>query len=256
MKTINLHDALIQYNESKNFEKEINEQERILNEAKSIILRNEDHELNILKLAGMTQNLVEKEKILKSRDRISKFPEVYDERVIKKLAVDYRLRLLPSNLYIGQIDPLLPSVMNQFVRDHEISQEHVKNNFYVLAPAKSFKLQERPVDPIMFYQIEDGKFAFVWKWGNDLTLFRKILYFPIRNGWTFLTPLVILTYYLVHVCTHSYFILNEHVSYVDAVFREAVIGSIVMSTVLLVLGMFTNGFEFLSSMCYDEPYKN
>lgn len=45
--------------------------------------------------------------------------------------------------------------------------------FCIAAPATSFKLQDRPIDPLLFCELGDGQFYLVHKWGNDLSVFRR-----------------------------------------------------------------------------------
>lgn len=53
--------------------------------------------------------------------------------------------------------------------------ESRKPNCLIVAPKESFRLQERPKDPLFFYQINDEYFYLIHKWGNDLSVFRRII---------------------------------------------------------------------------------
>lgn len=179
---MNLHTTLKAYNEASPITKE---QQLILDEAQAIINNAEKNDLSILDKLGMNENLKEYQKITTENEQASKFEEIYDVSVIRKMAIHYGLRFLPSDMYKGTIDPLLPSILNRFCDKHNITIEevkkewdydwrgrmkHVGNNkqFFILAPAESFELEERPKDPIIFYKINDSKYALIHKWGNDL----------------------------------------------------------------------------------------
>lgn len=46
--------------------------------------------------------------------------------------------------------------------------------FCIAAPATSFELQDRPIDPLLFCELGDGQFYLVHKWGNDLSVWRRM----------------------------------------------------------------------------------
>lgn len=45
--------------------------------------------------------------------------------------------------------------------------------FFIVAPATSFELQDRPIDPLLFCELGDDQFYLVHKWGNDLSVWRR-----------------------------------------------------------------------------------
>ncbi len=178
MFTTNLHNTLREYNEARPIKKD---EELLLQEVQNIINQNDQKDLNVLYRLGMAENLNKAKLIESVNEQTKPFDEVYDISVIKCLAINYRLRFLKSNSYKGNIDPYLPTAVNQFSEKYKLSDYH--SEFYILAPAKSFKLEKRPVDPIIFYKINDEKYAFVHKWGNDFSFLRNILNFPLRTRW-------------------------------------------------------------------------
>lgn len=202
---MNLHKTLKAYNEASVQP----EQEMILAEALAIIKKSEQSELDVLSKLGMDKNLKKFEVIAKESQQASKFDEIYDISVIKKMAVHYGLRFLPSNLYVGTIDPELPSVLNRFISKNGIEikapEMHRASDFYILAPASSFELQIAPKDPIMFYRINESKYAFIHKWGKDLSIWRKIRNWPVRNSGNFS-----FSYFLiVSLIINSIYLLNH-----------------------------------------------
>lgn len=190
---MNLHTTLKAYNEA-NVQ---HEQELIINEAKAIIQQSEKSDLDILTALGMDRNIIQFKKIEREIEQSTGFEEIYDISVIRKMAIHYKLRFLPSNIYTGTIDPLLPSILNSFILKHRIAvNEPSKNNkqFYILAPASSFELQAVPKDPIIFYKINANKYAFIHKWGNDLNRWRKVKSWISRStGHACLTFAIILS---------------------------------------------------------------
>jgi len=56
--------------------------------------------------------------------------------------------------------------------------------FFIAAPAESFALQPRPIDPLLFCQLGDDLFYLVHKWGNDISVFRRLTKW-LLVGWGF-----------------------------------------------------------------------
>jgi len=248
MKTINLHNTLRKYNEVKDLTKE---EELILAEAKNIISNSEKTDIEILKTIGMANNIITASKIENEISQSNKFKEVYDISTIRKLAIDYRLRFLPSNLYIGTIDPLLPSKIKNFMSENNLISStkywEGSNRFYILAPASSFKLEKRPKDPIIFYKINDRKYAFVHKWGNDFSIFRKFKMFFLRTGFhMMILPLLLILSY--NFFAFPYYHYNENNSFTVISIALSIAG-IIISFFMIFLDT-----SFESSNLWDSKY--
>lgn len=187
--TVNLHEKLQKYNEVNHRKDE----DLILQEANQLLNNSYKEDLAILNSIGLNKNLTKASEINKKRETENTFKEVYDISAIKKLAVNYGLRFLPSRQYTGTIDPILPTKIKEFISNHNIDMSLKKptysridtSEFYILAPRQSFELEERPKDPIIFYKINDEKYAFVHKWGNDLNASRYIANLPVRSQLNF-----------------------------------------------------------------------
>jgi len=176
-KMVNLHKVLVRYNESIT---ENPQEELILKEANSILQESFNSDLRILEKSGLSGNLIEAKNIEKERRILTKFNEIYDIKAIRKIAINYHLRFLPSELYVGTIDPQLPSIINKFCNKSDVIPE--PDDFYILAPKQSFKLRVRPKDPLMFYRVTEDKYAFIHKWGHDLSIWRYLSSLPLRSG--------------------------------------------------------------------------
>ncbi|OYQ48657.1 hypothetical protein [Flavobacterium aurantiibacter] len=126
------------------------------------------------------QTLFKQEKLDLSR--------VYSLESIRELALSYRLRFLPSSLFISGI----PEDTITKVRALEKEHDTTISSFFILAPAKSFKLKSYD-DPLLFTYIGDGLYYLIDKWGTDLSAVRKIQAFPLRNLNTFLFTCVVVS---------------------------------------------------------------
>jgi hypothetical protein len=102
-----------------------------------------------------------------AQDRVFHISQI--EGICKK----YRLRFLPTEMYKGVIDNDLPNRISTFEVAYNV--RCTPYNTRIVAPKESFKLKERPKDPLMFYKINDEYFYLIHKWGNDLSISRAIL---------------------------------------------------------------------------------
>ena len=116
--TINLHQKLKQYNEAVS----TREEDLILKEAAGILNNAEQADLSALNNAGLFHTIGKASSINNERQNLLKYEEVYDISAIKKMAIDYNLRFLPSELYKGNIDPVLPSKIRAFTEKHNITK--------------------------------------------------------------------------------------------------------------------------------------
>jgi len=132
------------------------------------------------------------EQIIKAHPKLEK-NRIFSIDQIKSVCLNYRLRLLPTRHYRGDVDITLPQRVLKFYKDinEEITEEkfdskfYQKNDvFYICAPKESFKLQERPKDPLFFHKLSDNYYYLIHKWGNDLSLGRWMQGFFYRNMWT------------------------------------------------------------------------
>ena len=108
---------------------------------------------------------------------------LYTEQQLKKLAVEYNLRLLPTNLYKSKVPHSIVSDVNKFCEKHKIDINGPDSEkFFILGPEEHFVLTEweKPVpepifnDPMLLFQSEEGYFIPVTFWGKELS-FKRLL---------------------------------------------------------------------------------
>ncbi|MGB3588060.1 MAG: hypothetical protein WBA23_16040 [Tunicatimonas sp.] len=125
--------------------------------------------------------------------------EVYHVDDVKRICVDYRMRMLSSRLYRGPIDPEFGTKLNRFQKEQALTEEDLEYDFYVVAPAETFDLEKRQrpvIDPLLLYQIDQHHYKLVHQWGDDLHPLRYIQSWRHRNltnmtvYWTIITFLV------------------------------------------------------------------
>lgn len=141
-------------------------------EANDLLQSLGDRDVQLLDRLGMTGNIdaAKKEKALSARLAVYDQTKVFHIDEIKSICNKYFLRFLPSENYIGTIDPLLPSKVFEYESIHGRD-----DRYYICAPASSFKLQARPKDPLFFARIGNTEhYYLIHKWGNDLSISRRV----------------------------------------------------------------------------------
>lgn len=97
---------------------------------------------------------------------------------IRKLAIDYRLKFLPSAQFKGEI----PYEALHEVKNQEALHQTEFTNMYVLAPRKYFNLQDCDGDPLLFTRVGENHYYLLAQWGGDMHRLRKWLVWPVKNA--------------------------------------------------------------------------
>lgn len=170
---------------------------------------------------------------------------------IKETCDKYYLRFLPSCLYKGAVDDQLPLKIQTFETAHRVrldgGEKRLRRftygiavddcNAFIMAPASSFKLQERPKDPLLFYKINKEYYYLIHKWGNDLSIANRI-----KGLWHSTTPVALL-YILFIVFTIIWFALigdgSQHTTFAKISFSVAcsLITSLLVTLFIIMPGL-------------------
>jgi hypothetical protein len=137
--------------------------------------------INNAALQGFSVN----KNMLKSKMDVAKFDQqrVFHVSQIEQLCNKYYLRFLPSCYYHGEVDKELPVKLQTFEIANGVKLNSTaydkwtttpnSSNTFICAPASSFKLQEKPKDPLLFYKINEDYYYLIHKWGNDLNVINR-----------------------------------------------------------------------------------
>jgi hypothetical protein len=106
---------------------------------------------------------------------------------LKKLCVEYDLKLLPTSYYNGDVPIEVARLVDDFCEKHSVMAND--QNFFILAPSEMFNNEKhipRNLDPILFYRekkdngyrssnfaVESDLFTQIHNWGNDFSFARK-----------------------------------------------------------------------------------
>lgn len=102
---------------------------------------------------------------------------LFDLKAIEALCTRYRLRFLDSSLFKGEV----PSEAIRRIKRLEASTGLRFEKFKVLAPADRFKLKDSTQDPMLLAELPNGKYYFIFQWGDDLKWYQEILKYPFRH---------------------------------------------------------------------------
>ena len=96
---------------------------------------------------------------------------------IERICLKYRLRILDISYFKGD----LPQEAKDKVREIESQYKTRLKPLKIIAPGELFELVDSEIDPILLAEIEEGKFLFIHKWGNEFNFFRQIRSLPLRT---------------------------------------------------------------------------
>jgi hypothetical protein len=198
MKKVNLRKALEAAENQR-------QQNKILSLVNHWLTEENNAERNVLEAL---QGKVEK------HDKLPVFPginkqQLFGAEAIRKVAVTYRLRFLKSQYFAGEI----PREALGKIRELRQRTNSEVNDFYILAPAKAFKLGDCNEDPLLFAQTADGRFYLIHQWGNDLSAKRKILNWPLRSLAHLATTVFLFSVLLSFFLPTSFFTGNADAGY-------------------------------------------
>ena len=101
---------------------------------------------------------------------------IFHEDDIKKICSVYRLRFLKSHYFKGGF----PEEAISEIRNLENLHQTKLSNFKIVAPAKMLKLESAD-DPLLFAPIGNVYYYLIYKWGNDLNPWRKLMMWPFKS---------------------------------------------------------------------------
>jgi hypothetical protein len=122
-------------------------------------------------------------------DDENNFPEIRNEDLdriynlaeIKTICINYRLRFLDTKYYKYEF----PYEAILKISELEKQYNTTIKKFRIIAPHKAFELQEENQDPLLFAELPGNKYYLIHQWGNDLAWYRKFIYYPVRNIFTY-----------------------------------------------------------------------
>jgi len=96
---------------------------------------------------------------------------------VECICLKYRLRILDISYFKGELPQAALNKVKEIERRYKTHLKPLK----IIAPGELFELEDSEIDPILLAEIEENKFLFIHKWGNEFNFFRKISSLPLRT---------------------------------------------------------------------------
>ncbi len=190
--------------------------ENALNQANKLLEESANKDLVLLRTVGFGRAIDASKQVISEKKRqikLSSDQSLFSLEEIRKICIKYRLRFLPIEDYQGILDFELPQVLRKY-----ISRDTSYSKFYICAPVSSFaKVVTEQKDPLLFVQEADS-FRLLHKWGNDLSIFRRILGFFTSSVLKIFSMISIIT------CLPLYLVASKTLGTFSACFTGLVVG--------------------------------
>ena len=96
---------------------------------------------------------------------------------VECICLKYRLRILDISYFKGELPQAALNKVKEIERRYKTHLKPLK----IIAPGELFELEDSEIDPILLAEIEENKFLFIHKWGNEFNFLRKISSLPLRT---------------------------------------------------------------------------
>lgn len=203
-------------------QKLVKENKKLVTPQELLVLKEyEQHEKLVgndaLKRVGLDGNINTgthiKHRISTTKKETERFNQerVFHISQIQNICEKYHLRFLNTDLYKGTIDSELPERITTFEIAYGIECKQI--NTKIMAPASAFKLQQAPKDPLFFYKINEEYFYLIHKWGNDLSIFRRLMPIFSKNRYCalaiFVISFIVSFFYTSHLFINALSIISS-----------------------------------------------
>lgn len=176
---------------------------------------------------------------------------VFHRDSIRAMCIRYRLRFLPAGLFKGP----LPNTAIHALRALERRSYGPLTGFMVMAPSSRFKLCDSEVDPLLFVPLGDDRYYLVHKWGNDLSRWRSIYTWPVRNVVTLSVTVLVLAMVLALFIPTAFVNSSPDATFWGAHRLMAMFWSVMVSASFTVFGWFAFFGQF-SAEAWNSRYFN
>ena len=131
---------------------------------------------------------------------------IFSINQIEKICVTYHLRFLDSQYFKSEF----PYEAIMAIKKFEKENSFTITNFKIIAPSSVFDLKDVNQDPLLFAQLPNNKYYLLHQWGNDLKWYRKYLYYPIRNVYTYFHSIIALSLLVALIIPSSWLQVQQN----------------------------------------------
>ena len=129
--------------------------------------------------------------------------DVFNIEAIKKIAIQHRLRFLPTKYFKNEIPKEAIFKIKEIEKANNLTVEH----FFILAPSQAFDLEDCNKDPLLFIPLKNKNYLLVHQWGDDLGWIKKAMALPLQSIESMFVTVGI-TAFLIAAFTPTWLILN------------------------------------------------
>ena len=163
--------------------RERDQQNHLLSEAKEVLNAAYDGDKKISERLNNGSNY----------NHLPKLSSVNSENIftltqIRNVCIRFRLRFLDSSCFRAEF----PYEAIAKIKKLEMRNGIKIDSFKIMAPSKSFDLENINKDPLLFAQLCDNTFILIHKWGNDLSWFHRLTAWPFQRFKNLLISLMVL----------------------------------------------------------------
>lgn len=102
---------------------------------------------------------------------------IFNIHTIEKICVKYRMRFLESALFKDEV----PAEAVREIKHLEQQLGITLESFKIIAPSERFKLKDSTKDPVLMAELPDGRFYYIFEWGDDMKWYEHLLKYPFRH---------------------------------------------------------------------------
>jgi hypothetical protein len=109
--------------------------------------------------------------------QIAQENQLFSEKQLKNTCVRYRLRLLNSKLYGGEV----PYEVVSAIKSYEHRHPDKEIQFHILAPSAFFLQEDEYKSPLLFAAHGNESFEMICQWGKKRPFYSEFLRYPFRD---------------------------------------------------------------------------
>ncbi len=109
--------------------------------------------------------------------QIAQENQFFSEKQLKNTCVKYRLRLLSSKLYSGEVPYEVVSAIKSYEHRHPDKEIH----FHILAPSAFFLQDDEYKSPLLFASLGSEPYEMICQWGKKRPFYSEFLRYPFRD---------------------------------------------------------------------------
>jgi len=146
----------------------------LLEEVDHIFSFSERRELEVMRHFGIGASVATGKN---AQFKLAQVNQFFKEEQLKNTCVKYRLRLLNSALYSGEIPYEVISVIKSY--EHRHPGKEIQ--FFILAPSAFFLQDDEYKSPLLFASQGPERFEMICQWGKKRPFYSEFLRFPFRD---------------------------------------------------------------------------